>query len=101
MHGSEMRIAEPRAVNRALRKAYGIGICSVEEMGSFTPTSEPAAAFARKAPQAAESNGYHPLRDRLYLLIRQHRLDAQLVKLYAAEFCGNEKLRQVSRERMQ
>ena len=27
--GAEMRVAETRAVNRALRKAYGIGICSV------------------------------------------------------------------------
>jgi hypothetical protein len=35
VHGAEMRIAETRAVNRALRKAYGIGICSVEEIGSF------------------------------------------------------------------
>src|SRR5208283_1679666 len=34
VRGAEMRIAETRAVNRALRKAYGIGICSVEEMGS-------------------------------------------------------------------
>src|SRR5579864_1107536 len=34
VHGAEMRIAETRAVNRALRKAYGIGICSVEELGS-------------------------------------------------------------------
>src|SRR5579859_1584108 len=33
MSGAEMRIAETRAVNRALRKAYGIGICSVEELG--------------------------------------------------------------------
>src|SRR5712692_5228909 len=31
VHGAEMRVAETRAVNRALRKAYGIGICSVEE----------------------------------------------------------------------
>src|ERR1700730_17620361 len=30
VHGAELRIAETRAVNRALRKAYGIGICSVE-----------------------------------------------------------------------
>jgi hypothetical protein len=34
VHGAELRIAETRAVNRALRKAYGIGICSVEELGS-------------------------------------------------------------------
>jgi hypothetical protein len=32
LRGSELRIAETRAVNRALRKAYGIGICSVEEL---------------------------------------------------------------------
>src|SRR5580704_16985150 len=31
VRGAEMRIAETRAVNRALRKAYGIGLCSVEE----------------------------------------------------------------------
>src|SRR6266404_724829 len=35
VHGAEMRVAETRAVNRALRKAYGIGIGSVEEIGSF------------------------------------------------------------------
>jgi len=34
VHGAEMRVAETRAVNRALRKAYGIGVCSVEEIGS-------------------------------------------------------------------
>ena len=38
VRGAEMRVAETRAVNRALRKAYGIGICSVEEIGS---TAEP------------------------------------------------------------
>jgi hypothetical protein len=35
VHGTEMRVAETRAVNRALRKAYGIGICSVEEIGTL------------------------------------------------------------------
>src|ERR1700674_3539603 len=35
VHGAEMRVAETRAVNRALRKAYGIGICSVEEISLF------------------------------------------------------------------
>ena len=37
---AEMRMAETRAVNRALRKAYGIGICSVEEIGSFASPSQ-------------------------------------------------------------
>jgi len=35
VRGAEMRVAETRAVNRALRRAYGIGVCSVEEIGSF------------------------------------------------------------------
>src|SRR5258708_22895375 len=36
VRGAEMRVAETRAVNRALRKAYGIGLCSVEELGWLT-----------------------------------------------------------------
>src|SRR6266478_1187341 len=40
VHGAEMRVAETRAVNRALRKAYGIGLCSVEEIGSFAARSQ-------------------------------------------------------------
>ena len=41
VRGAEMRVAETRAVNRALRKAYGIGICSVEEIGSFAEPCNP------------------------------------------------------------
>ena len=45
VRGAEMRIAETRAVNRALRKANGIGICSVEEIGAnsaaVTSSAEP------------------------------------------------------------
>jgi len=44
VHGAEMRVAETRAVNRALRKAYGIGICSIEEIGAISPASEQAPA---------------------------------------------------------
>ena|SRR5579859_857138 len=32
-NNAELRMAETRAVNRALRKAYGIALCSVEELG--------------------------------------------------------------------
>src|SRR5277367_614676 len=52
VRGAEMRVAETRAVNRALRKAYGIGLCSVEELGSYSAPREP---FAATPP----SNG-HP-----------------------------------------
>ena len=33
-------------------------------------------------------------------MIRQHHLDASLVKQYAAEFCGTQDLRQASREQV-
>ena len=56
VHGAEMRVAETRAVNRALRKAYGIGICSVEELGSLPnrAASRDQRSFLRK-PAMAET----------------------------------------------
>jgi hypothetical protein len=101
VRGAEMRVAETRAVNRALRKAYGIGICSVEELGSFSAPSQPSFDVARsKSPHASSgSNNGHPrLRDQLCLLIRQHNLDPTLVKAYAADFCGTQALSGASRE---
>jgi hypothetical protein len=99
VRGAEMRVAETRAVNRALRKAYGIGICSFEELGSFSGPLLPAASQAG-APKTSNGNGQHPLRDRLCLLIRQHRLDPALVKAYAADYCDVAELRQASREQV-
>src|SRR2546428_12764565 len=40
-------------------------------------------------------------RDRLCQLIRQHRLDANLVKAYAIDFCGTKTLREASREQVE
>jgi hypothetical protein len=51
-------------------------------------------------PQPVNGNGEPKLRDQLCLLIRQHRLDALLVKQYAAEFCGTKDLRQANREQV-
>ena len=45
-------------------------------------------------------NGLHPLRDRLCLVIRQHRLDPSLVKAYAADYCDVSELRQATREQV-
>jgi hypothetical protein len=101
VRGAEMRVAETRAVNRALRKAYGIGLCSVEEIGSTAARSEPPPeAPLKHAPKSANNgNGTSStLRDRLTLLIRQHQLDPALVKLYAADFCGVHELRNATRE---
>ncbi len=101
VRGAEMRVAETRAVNRALRKAFGIGLCSVEELGSFPSPARPSPE-RRSAPPSANgngsSNGQPRLRDRLCLLIRQHQLDPALVKRYAANYCGTETLREASRD---
>jgi hypothetical protein len=102
VQGAEMRVAETRAVNRALRKAYGIGICSVEEIGSFAGQSA-SARDSKKHPQPCNGNGYGgpKVRDRLCQLIRQHQLDAMLVKSYATDFCGVKTLRDATREQVE
>ena len=80
-----MRVAETRAVNRALRKAYGIGIYSVEEIGSFAQP-DCNRESKKRPPQSANGNyGGAKVRDRLCQLIRQHQLDATLVKSYATD----------------
>jgi hypothetical protein len=104
VHGAEMRVAETRAVNRALRKAYGIGICSVEELGSGCTTSGTARDVNKLPAQPANGNGWHggpKVRDRLCQLIRQHQLDAILVKAYAVDFCGTKSLREATREQVE
>jgi hypothetical protein len=100
VHGAEMRVAETRAVNRALRKAYGIGICSVEEIGSFAEM--PQTSPQKKFPvQPTNRNGSRTVRDRLCQIIRQHQLDPNLVKSYAPDFCSVKTLREASREQVE
>jgi hypothetical protein len=97
VRGAEMRVAETRAVNRALRKAYGIGICSIEEIGTVSSFTE------KRPPQNANGNGNRSgskVRDRLCQLIRQHKLDPELVKAYAVDFCGTKTLREANREQV-
>jgi hypothetical protein len=101
VRGAEMRVAETRAVNRALRKAYGIGLCSVEELGSFSTPSQSVAAPQHSNGHCnsnGSSNGQPRLRDQLCLLIRQYNLDPILVKAYAADFCGTATLKDASRD---
>ncbi len=107
VRGAEMRVAETRAVNRALRKAYGIGVCSIEEIGAPPRPTEPPAQLVKMQPlpsaeDTTNANGNnHPLRDRICFLIRRHKLDASLVKLYAADYCETEELRQASRDQVE
>jgi hypothetical protein len=104
VRGAEMRVAETRAVNRALRKAYGIGICSVEEIGSFAGAPSSQSTTRKLPPQPANGNGNNGngtrVRDRLCQLIRQHALDANLVKAYATDYCGTKTLREATREQV-
>jgi hypothetical protein len=101
VRGAEMRVAETRAVNRALRKAYGIGLCSVEELGSVSHFADPARDYEPSVPSHSSngsSNGQPKLRDRLCVLIRQYNLDPTQVKAYAADFCGTPTVKDASRE---
>jgi hypothetical protein len=97
VRGAEMRVAETRAVNRALRKAYGIGICSVEELGSLAEPQQSSPQSKKPAQPANGNYGGPKVRDRLCQLIRQHQLDPILVKAYAIDFCGTKTLREASR----
>jgi hypothetical protein len=106
VRGAEMRVAETRAVNRALRKAYGIGLCSVEELGWLTNSPSPPARMEKNqtvkaANSNGSSNGQPKLRDRLCMLIRQHELDPVLIKAYAADFCGAPTLKEASRDQVE
>ena len=102
VHGAEMRVAETRAVNRALRKAYGIGICSVEEIGSFAEPPQSSRESKKLPPQSANGNHGGPkVRDRLCQIIRQHQLNPNLVKAYATDFCGVKTLRAATREQVE
>lgn len=73
LRGAELRIAETRAVNRAIRKAYAVGVCSAEELSG-----------TRRRPARATKS----LRAQLNEIIREHRLEAGAVKQLALEYCG-------------
>jgi len=102
VRGAEMRVAETRAINRALRKAYGIGLCSLEEMGASSPAADtPAGAEKRFAGGRNGRPSAGRVRDRLCQIIRQHQLDPQLVKAYAVDFCGSTSLKQAPRDQVE
>jgi hypothetical protein len=102
VRGAEMRVAETRAVNRALRKAYGIGLCSIEEIGSNPLQAEKLPPKRAHADGSNNANGTEPrVRDRLCQIIREYKLDAELVKSYATDFCGVKALREATREQLE
>jgi hypothetical protein len=57
---------------------------------------DPASAGQRKERELRWTQ-----RDRLCQLIRQHQLDANLVKSYAVDYCGTKTLREATREQVE
>jgi hypothetical protein len=65
-------------------------------------------SFRKLPPESSNANSGHSangngtrVRDRLCQIIRQHKLDAGLVKSYAVDFCGTKTLREASREQVE
>jgi hypothetical protein len=88
-----MHIADTRAVNRALRKAYSIGLCSVEELNSPKLFELPPKKLPRPAAIAFQAEP-RTERERLIAVIRRFGLDAELVKLYAMDDLGVSSLKE-------
>ncbi|HZC24839.1 MAG TPA: hypothetical protein VE866_15985, partial [Candidatus Binatia bacterium] len=102
VRGAEMRIAETRAVDRALREAFGVGICSIEEIGATPEPSRVSAESKKMPPHPANGNGSsRTIRDRLCEVIRAHELDPSLVRSFAIEFCAVKTLKEATREQVE
>jgi hypothetical protein len=56
---AEMRMAETRAVNRALRKAYGVALCSVEELPPWALTPQQIPQLRRTLQSPLFKKGAH------------------------------------------
>ena len=79
----------------------GSGLCSVEELKWLSGTSESGGDRREQGHSGSSNgstNGQPRLRDRLCVLIRQYSLDPNLVKAYAADYCGTQTLKEASRE---
>ena len=72
------------------------------EIGSFATTPQTSRESEKLPPRPANGNNCGPrVRDRLCQIIRQHQLDATLVKAYATDFCGVKTLRDATREQVE
>jgi len=79
---------------------YWLVVCSVEEIGCSAESQS--GRESKKRPQPSNGNyGGPKVRDRLCQIIRQHQLDPNLVKSYAADFCAVKALREATREQVE
>ena len=73
-------------------------------IGSFAEPQQSPRESRKLPPQPANGDGNYggpKVRDRLCQLIRQHQLDATLVKAYATDFCAVKTLRDATREQVE
>ena len=81
-------------------RAADMGFLRVQ-IGSFAEPQSPRNP-KKLPPQPTDGNyGGARVRDRLCQIIRQHKLDPELVKAYAVDFCGTKTLREAAREQIE
>ena len=102
----EPRCVWPKHVRSTVRFARLMALVSARSRSSAGRLKYRPLSPSRNGSSAAGANGNgHSapprLRDRLCLLIRQHQLDANLVKAYAADSCGTPNLRDATREQIE
>ena len=100
------RCASPKPAPSTAPSARPTASASVRSRNSAglpdpTLRPHPISASAPTNGNNGHQNGQPRLRDRLCLLIRQHQLDAGLVKAYAADYCGTPTLRDASRDQVE
>ena len=69
-----------------------------------TNSNSAAVTSSAEPPKIPPKNGNGSgckVRDRLCQIIRQHKLDPELVKAYAVDFCGTKVLKDASREKIE
>src|SRR5437763_14048968 len=90
-----------------MRPEAGVRQHSIEEIGTFERQQSPECPVRKLPPESTNGHGSHShavngngtrVRDRLCQIIRQHNLDAALVKAYAVDFSGTKTLRDASPE---
>ena len=112
VRGAEMRVAETRAVNRALRKAYGIG--TLLGRGDSVPSPRRGRRSHRRAEEASRLSLQmaNVARDEMATAARASATASAsssastssiptLVKSYATDFCGAKTLKEATRAQVE
>ena len=96
-----------------LRHVLSIVLCARLTVSEHAPLrrsdrslgrSSPGPIHMKIPPMGTNGSGNgtaHKVRDRLCQIIRQHKLDPELVKAYAVDFCGTKALKDATREQVE